>query len=71
VGQSEYGVLDLAIAGPPLELLERLGDLAGACRTDRVALRLQPARGVDRQAPAEFGRPVGDQLVCPAPVGKA
>ena len=49
VGQADLGALDLAVAGFTAKVVADLPDVGDAGRRDRVALRLQAARHVDRQ----------------------
>ncbi len=59
LGQAPPGVLDLPVAGLPAELEDRLPDLRQARGAHGVALGLETAGGVHRNAAAERGRQRG------------
>src|SRR6266404_3031185 len=55
VGEADAGAVYLAPAGVVTELGDDLGDLGGAGGADRMALGLEPARGIHGNLAAEAG----------------
>src|SRR5256885_13816429 len=60
------GVLHLDVAGAAHELHRRKRMHRDACRADRVALRLEPARRIDREPAILLGEAVLDSAGAPA-----
>src|SRR5262245_14853690 len=55
LGEADGGPLDLAGAGAALQLVDELDHLADGRGAEGLALRQQPATGVDRYPPAVGG----------------
>src|SRR6202140_3470839 len=68
VGERDIGLGDLPTPSGAIELLEDLGDLGSAGRADRMPLRFQATRWVDRQGPVAGGHALDRRR--PSPAGR-